>query len=217
LKGHLTDHPKTDNADKFSQSDIADPETLERDGAESGRAGVLETHALRNRRDEVLRHTNYFGVVSVTRSGAGDAVSRENPLDSLANLENNPGAAVSQGHRFLEARPDLFERGPQALDPDFLEDFPDLVGAFLGFLEETAFGDLARSAFGAGGNERKSVADKDAAGEANRFRDLDDFQFSGAETLKDLFHAVGRLTDEKGGGQALRRFKEFRSRHPSWS
>ena len=78
----LADEAEPDHADALADLRLGLAHAVQRDRADRRVGGVVERDALRDLRDEVLRHGDDLGVVRPAAAAAGDAVARRDALDA---------------------------------------------------------------------------------------------------------------------------------------
>ena len=168
--------------------DLGLADAVQRDRADRRVRGVLERDALGDRRDEVPRHGEDLGVVRAL-AAAGDAVAGRDPLDSLADLEHDPGGRVADRRERLEPVARRVERGADPLDARLVHDLLHEVGAGARLLEQVLLARDDLRPLGAGADQRRAVRDEQPAGPERRGRHVDDADGAVLRALGDLFHA----------------------------
>ena len=132
-------------------------------------------------------------------SAAGDAVARRDPLDSLADLEHDPGGRVADRRERLEPVARRVDRGADPLDARLVHDLLHEVRAGARLLEQVLLARDDLRPLGAGADQRHAVRDEQPARPERRGRHVDDADGAVFRALCNLLHVGDSYPPGSGG------------------
>ena len=160
------------------------------DGAQGGESRGFEIHLVRQRRQQVARHADVFGMHGVPAPGASHALTDLKTCQSLAQGDDRPGGGIAQRHRLVQAVESSFQGGQQTFAAGFIQHLAHQVGPRAGFAQQRFFGEFNQHALGAGGDQRDRIADQRLATLRSRDRDFRHSRSAVFHVLKELFHTL---------------------------
>ena len=112
--GELTDQAEPDHEDDRSRPDSCEPDRVQGDRSRSSERGVVVTHVLGQRNDEVYRYRNHLGVRRVTGADARHPHAGHQPGVAAA-VEHPTREAVAKSAVLTQPTADLRPRGGDSL------------------------------------------------------------------------------------------------------
>ncbi len=135
--------------------------------------------------------------------GDRDPVSRRDPTDLPARLDDDTRCAVSKGPELLEPLANQLERGTDALSAHPLDDLPGLVRSSAGLCDQAAPSEIERGALRSSAEDGRLHADRHGSRTRTGVANLDQFEVSVLQATGNLPHQQLPFTDPANAGQAL--------------